>query len=147
MSGDMPYGRITTPTEHELRVGDEIIVQESPILDSTNKTFKVKVIPGVENVTITQTGLGYSDDIPPTYELISSQGQDFQLTLNRTEAGAVNSANIVNSGSGYSPTNPPQIRVSHPQRFKKASYFLAFLKEQSGIVSINDLQVADEPTS
>ena len=146
MSGDMPYGRITTPTEHELRVGDEIIVQESPILDSTNKTFKVKVIPGVENVTITQTGLGYSDDIPPTYELISSQGQDFQLTLNRTEAGAVNSANIVNSGSGYSPTNPPQIRVSHPQRFKKASYFLAFLKEQSGIVSINDIQVADDRT-
>ncbi|BCU96865.1 MAG: hypothetical protein CM15mV13_3290 [uncultured marine virus] len=44
MSGDMPYGRITTATEHELRVGDEIIVQETPILDSTNKTFKVKVI-------------------------------------------------------------------------------------------------------
>ena len=146
MSSDMPYGRITTATEHELRNGDEIIVEETPILDSTNKTYKVKVIPGVENVTITQTGLGYSDDIPPTYELISTQGQDFQLTLNRTEAGAVNSANIVNSGSGYSPTNPPQIRVSHPQRFKKASYFLAFLKEQSGIVSINDIQVADDRT-
>ena len=54
MANDTPYGRITTPDEHELRVGDEVIVQSTPIIDDTNKTFKVKVIAGVETVTVTQ---------------------------------------------------------------------------------------------
>ena len=146
MLNDSPYGRITTPDEHELRANDEIIVDSTPVLDDTNKTLRVKVIAGVEELTISQEGVGYSSELPPTYELISTIGQDFKLTLERTEAGAVKKANIINSGSGYDKNNPPKIRVSHPQRYKKASYFLSFLKEATGIVSINDVQVADDRT-
>ena len=146
MANDTPFGRITTPTEHELRVGDEVIVTSNPILDSTNKTYRVKVISGVEQLTITQNGVGYSSELPPTYELITDSGQDFQLNLVRTEAGGVSQADIINSGSGYSDTNPPQIRVSHPQRYKKATYFLSFIKEATGILSINDVRVADDRT-
>ena len=86
MANDVPFGRITTPTEHELRVGDEIIVTSNPILDSTNKTYRVKVISGVEQLTITQNGVGYSDELPPTYELITDSGQDFQLNLVRNRS-------------------------------------------------------------
>ena len=146
MANDVPFGRITTPTEHELRVGDEVIVTSNPILDSTNKTYRVKVISGVEKLTITQNGVGYSSELPPTYELITDSGQDFQLNLVRTEAGGVSQADIINSGSGYSDTNPPQIRVSHPQRYKKATYFLSFIQEATGILSINDVKVADDRT-
>ena len=146
MTNDVPYGQITTAEEHELRVNDEIIVKSTPVLDDTNKTLKVKVIAGVEQLNITQEGIGYSSELPPTYELISSIGQDFKLTLERTEAGAVKKANIINSGSGYSVANPPKIRVSHPQRYKKANYFLSFLKEATGTVSINDVKVAEDRT-
>ena len=146
MSNDTPYGRITTPDEHELRVGDEVIVQSTPIIDDTNKTFKVKVISGVESVTVTQAGSGYSEELPPTYEVISSTGQDFRIDIPRTEAGAVNTVNIINSGSGYDKDEPPQIRVSHPQRFKKATYFLSFLKENASTTTITDVKVADDRT-
>ena len=146
MANDTPYGRITTPDEHELRVGDEVIVQSTPIIDDTNKTFKVKVIAGVETVTVTQAGSGYSEELPPTYEVISSTGQDFRIDIPRTEAGAVNTVNIINSGSGYDKDEPPQIRVSHPQRFKKATYFLSFLKENASTTTITDVKVADDRT-
>ena len=146
ITNDRPYGRITTATEHELRVDDQIIVNSTPILDDTNKTFRVKVIDGVERVTVDQEGLGYSEDIPPTYEIITDSGQDFNIDINRDEGGAVRTVNIINSGSGYSETNPPQIRVSHPQRFKKATYFLAFLKEAGSTLTINDIKVADDRT-
>ena len=146
ISNDRPYGRITTATEHELRVDDQIIINSTPILDDTNKTFRVKVIDGVERVTVDQEGLGYSDDIPPTYEIITDSGQDFNIDINRDEGGAVRTVSIINSGSGYSETNPPQIRVSHPQRFKKATYFLAFLKEAGSTLTINDIKVADDRT-
>ena len=146
MIGDTPFGRITTDGEHELRTSDEVIVKSSPVLDATNKTLRVKVISGVEQLTISQEGVGYSSELPPTYELISTTGQDFKIELERTEAGAVKKANIINSGSGYDSTNPPQLRVSHPQRYKKASYFLSFIDEAAGIISINDVQVADDRT-
>lgn len=146
MSNDEPYGQITTDGEHELRVGDEVIINSTPILDETNKTFRVKVISGVEKVDVVQAGLGYSEEIPPTYEVITSQGQDFSIELPRTEAGGVNKVNIINSGSGYDEDNPPEIRVTHPQRFKKAAYFLSFLEENNSVTTINDIQIADDRT-
>ena len=146
INNDLPYGRITTPDEHELRVGDEIIVTSNPILDETNKTFRVKVVAGVERVDVTQSGLGYSEELPPTYEVVSGAGQDFKLEIPRTEAGAVTKVNIINSGSGYDEDNPPEIRVSHPQRYKKAGYFLSFLKEAASTTTINDIQIADDRT-
>lgn len=146
MENDHPYGQITTDEEHELRAGDEIIVNSTPILDETNKTFRVKVISGVEKVDVVQPGLGYSEEIPPAYEVITSQGQDFTIELPRTEAGGVNKVNIINSGSGYDKDNPPEIRVSHPQRFKKAGYFLSFLSENNSVTTLNDIQIAEDRT-
>ena len=143
---DTPYGIITTDGEHDLREGDEIIVNSIPIIDQTNKTFRVKVVSGVEDVVIDQEGLGYSEDIPPSYEIISSTGQDFKLDIIREESGAIKNVNIINSGSNYSVDNPPEIRVSHPQRFKKASYALAYLQEQASITTINDIAIAEDRT-
>ena len=54
---DLPYGQITTSGEHDLRAGDEIIVDSIPIIDQTNKTYRVKVVSGVERVTVSQEGL------------------------------------------------------------------------------------------
>ena len=149
MSGDSPLAKITTADEHDLRVGDEIIVDSIPIIDQTNKTFRVKVVAGVETVTISQQGLGYNEDIPPNYEIVSGTGQDFRLQLVREESGAVNNVNIINSGSAYSASSPPEVRVSHPQRYKKANYALTLLDENSNIekiVKIKDIAIADDRT-
>ena len=149
MSGDSPLAKITTADEHDLRVGDEIIVDSIPIIDQTNKTFRVKVVAGVETVTISQQGLGYNEDIPPNYEIVSGTGQDFRLQLVREESGAVNNVNIINSGSAYSASSPPEVRVSHPQRYKKANYALTLLDENSSIekiVKIKDIAIADDRT-
>ena len=86
------------------------------------------------------------EDIPPSYEVITNSGQDFNININRDEGGAVRTVDIINSGSGYDKDNPPQIRVSHPQRFKKASYFLSLLTEAGSTVTINDIKVADDRT-
>ena len=149
MSNDSPLAKITTTDEHDLRVGDEIIVDSIPIIDQTNKTFRVKVVAGVESVTISQQGLGYNEDIPPNYEIVTGTGQDFRLQLVREESGAVNNVNIINSGSAYSSSNPPEVRVSHPQRYKKANYALTLLDENSNIekiVKIKDIAIADDRT-
>ena len=146
---DSPLAKITTSGEHDLRVNDEIIVDSIPIIDQTNKTFRVKVVSGVETVDISQQGLGYNDDIPPTYEIVTGTGQDFQLELVQLESGAVNTVNIINSGSQYTPSAPPEVRVSHPQRYKKANYALTLLDESSSIekiVRIKDIVTADDRT-
>ena len=149
MVNDSPLAKITTTGEHDLRVNDEIIVDSIPIIDQTNKTFRVKVVSGVETVNISQQGLGYNDDIPPTYEIVTGTGQDFKLELVQLESGAVNTVNIINSGSEYTPSNPPEVRVSHPQRYKKANYALTLLDESSGIekiVKLKDIVTADDRT-
>ena len=147
---DLPYGQITTTGEHDLRAGDEIIVDSIPIIDQTNKTYRVKVVSGVERVTVSQEGLGYSEDIPPTYQVVSGSGQDFALSITREESGAVKKVNIINSGSGYDEDEAPEIRVSHPQRFKKAQYALSVLKENSSgenrVCKIVDVAIADDRT-
>ena len=129
--GDRPYGVITTDIGHELRAQDEIIVNSTPIIDNTNKLFKVKVVAGIESLTVNTSGTGYNSDIPPTFELITASGQDAQLQINLLNTGNINTVDIINSGNGYDPDNPPQIRISHPQQFKKTRYWLSeyFQKE------------------
>ena len=139
MIGDRPYGVITTDVEHELRADDVIIVNSRPITDNTNKTFKVVVVAGIERIRVLQEGIGYNVDIPPTFELISDSGQDGVLRLNLQNTGQVTSADIVNSGNGYDPENPPQIRVSHPQQYKKTRYWITDYLEASGKLTINDM--------
>ena len=38
MANDTPFGRITTPTEHELRVGDEVIVTSLSLIHISEPT-------------------------------------------------------------------------------------------------------------
>tara|TARA_A200000113_G_scaffold226021_1_gene249552 strand:- start:21434 stop:43285 length:21852 start_codon:yes stop_codon:yes gene_type:complete len=142
--GDRPYGVITTEVEHELRQQDEVIVNSRPVIDNTNKLFKVKVVAGIESIGITQSGVGYNADIPPTFELITAQGQDAQLRINLMNTGNVNTVDIINSGNGYDVDNPPQIRISHPQQFKKTRYWLTEYLESNGTIVVNDIKITDE---
>ena len=139
--GDRPYGVIATATNHDLRAQDELILNSSPVIDNTNKNFKVKVVSGIERINVSQVGVGYNEDIPPTFELITSAGQDGQLQIVLENTGQINTVNIINSGNGYDPANPPQIRVSHPQQFKKTRYWLTEYMEASGIIEVNDIKV------
>ena len=75
----------------------------------------------------------------PTFELITTQGQDGVLRMNLQNTGQVQTADIVNSGNGYDPENPPQIRVSHPQQFKKTRYWITDYLEAAGKLTINDV--------
>ena len=106
-----------------MRQQDELILNSSPVIDNTNKNFKVKVVSGIERINVTQGGVGYNEDIPPTFELITSAGQDGQLEIVLQNTGQISRVNIINSGNGYDPTDPPQIRVSHPQQYKKTRYW------------------------
>ena len=142
--GDRPYGVITTSANHDLRQQDELILNSSPVIDNTNKNFKVKVVSGIERINVSQSGSGYNEDIPPTFELITSAGQDGQLQIVLQNTGQINSVNIINSGNGYDPENPPQIRVSHPQQYKKTRYWLTEYMEATGIVKVNDIKITSQ---
>ncbi|MEC9435885.1 MAG: YHYH protein, partial [Thermoproteota archaeon] len=147
MIGDRPYGHITTSVGHELRQQDEIIVNSRPIIDNTSKTYKVKVVAGVESISVLQEGTGYQEAIPPTFEVITPQGQDAKLEIIREMTGQVKTVNIINSGNGYDEDNEPQIRVSHPQQYKKTRYWLSEYKEATGIIDIHHtLQSPDRYT-
>lgn len=139
--GDRPYGVIATSANHDLRQQDEIIVNSTPVIDNTNKNFKVKVVSGIERIDIIQNGIGYNEDIPPTFELITESGQDGKLEIILANTGQINTVDIINSGNGYDPENPPQIRVSHPQQYKKTRYWLTEYQEATGIIEINDIKV------
>ena len=144
MIGDRPYGVITTDLEHELRQQDEVIVNSRPVIDNTNKLFKVKVVAGIESIAVTQNGVGYNADIPPTFELITPQGQDAQLRINLLNTGNVNTVDIINSGNGYDVDNPPQIRISHPQQYKKTRYWLTEYLEAAGTITVNDIKITED---
>ena len=135
---------IVTNANHDLRQQDELIVNSSPVIDNTNKNFKVKVVSGIERINVSQVGVGYNEDIPPTFELITSSGQDGQLEIVLENTGQINRVNIINSGNGYDPENPPQIRVSHPQQFKKTRYWLTEYMEATGIIEVNDIKVTSQ---
>ena len=142
--GDRPYGVIVTNANHDLRQQDELIINSSPVIDNTNKNFKVKVVSGIERINVSQVGVGYNEDIPPTFELITSSGQDGQLEIVLENTGQINKVNIINSGNDYDPENPPQIRVSHPQQFKKTRYWLTEYMEATGIIQVNDIKVTSQ---
>ena len=144
---DRPYGVITTDKDHELRQQDEIIVNSRPVTDQSSKTFKVKVVAGIETITVTQGGTGYNADIPPTFELISASGQDAKLELKLENTGQVNEVKIINSGNGYDSENPPQIRISHPQQYKKTRYWVSELSEAGGNVVILDTKTTSKRTT
>ncbi len=137
--GDRPYGVITTSLNHDLIVGDEIIVDSTPITANTNKEFKVKVVDGIESITVDTQGIGYNSNLPPTYELVEGgSGIDADFTINLDAAGVAGSFTIVNSGNGYSVDTPPQIRVSHPQSITKTRYWLSEYLNDSGNVTVHD---------
>ena len=138
---DVVYGKITTSENHDLRVGDEVIVRSAVISDNTNKTYYTKVVSGIEDIVISQQGVGYNELIPPTYELITSAGQDAVIDIDVSQTGQITNIDIINSGNSYDPEDPPQIRVSHPQVYKKTRYFFDEYGETTtnanGTVTVN----------
>lgn len=142
--GDDVVATITTETNHGLTIGDSIIIDTEPALDTNFKNFTVQLVAGIENISIVQEGVGYSPDIPPEYELITSQGQDALLNLNLQSQGTIKSVDIINSGNSYSVQSPPQIRITHPQIFKKANYFVTEFDEASGRVEWFDSHVTED---
>ena len=142
---DIPHGRIATTANHELTTQDEIIVNSKVITDNTNKLFYTSVVTGVNRIDVVQGGLGYNQQIPPTYEIISESGQDveFDIVLDET-TGKISEVEIINSGYGYDTENPPQIRVSHPQQFKKTYYWLSEYYEDAASIEIFDSVVSSE---
>ena len=145
---DIVYGKITTTENHDLRVGDQVIVESSVISDNTNKTYYTNVVSGIEDIVISQQGVGYNELIPPTYELITDSGQDAEININVIQTGQVETIDIINSGNSYDPENPPQIRVSHPQIFKKTRYFFDEYGETTtdanGTVIVNHTLQSDD---
>ena len=141
---DRPYGVITTSENHDLIAGDEIIVNSEPITANTNKTFKVKVVSGIEDVTVDIPGSGYTATIPPTYELISNNGKDGEFSINLRSDGVADSFNIINSGNGFDINDPPQIRVSHPQSFTKTRYWLSEYLNDGGTLQVHDSTITSK---
>ena len=142
--GDQPYGKITTAEIHDLKQQDGIIVNSRPIADNTNKAFKNVVVSGIETVSIDQVGRGYNSDLPPVYELITSQGSDAEFRINLEANGGISTVDILNSGNGYDVDNPPQIRVTHPQQYKKTRYWLSEYIEADGQLMIHDSKITSD---
>lgn len=129
---DIPYGKITTSTDHELIAQDEVIVSSRVITENTNKRFYMSVVTGIDSISVTQSGIGYNQAIPPTYEIITSQGQDVELDIKLDlTTGKVGAVDIINSGFNYDVDNSPVIRVSHPQRAKKTYYWSTLFTENA----------------
>ena len=78
---DIPYGRITTTQDHELIAQDEVIVSSRVITENTNKRFYMSVVTGIDSISITQSGIGYNEAIPPTYEIILLRVRTLNLIL------------------------------------------------------------------
>ena len=94
---DIPYGKIVTSANHELIAQDEIIVSSRVITENTNKRFYMSVVTGIETISVDQIGVGYNEQIPATYEIIASQGQDVELdVVLDTTTGKIDTVNIIN---------------------------------------------------
>ena len=137
---DTPYGVITTADPHEINIGDKVQVGYNAQLDDSNKRLKVRVVDGIERLTVTQTGTGYNDDVPIEVQ-IDGDGNSavIQPVINPT-TGAINEFNILNSGSNF--TSDPRIIVSHPQILKKTDYYITSIDNQKW-ARINDTLVTD----
>jgi len=135
---------ITTEDDHGLAIGDIVIVDTEAALDTNFKSFKVKTVSGLEQVAVIQEGIGYNNDIPAEYELITSDGQDALLDISLESQGRISKVNIINSGNSYDVDNPPQIRVTHPQIFKKANYFATEFDGAGGYIEWQDSKIAED---
>ena len=148
---DEPYGKITTANDHELIAQDEIIVSSKVITDNTNKRFYMSVVTGIESISVDQIGVGYNEAIPPSYEIITDSGQDVELDIILdTTTGKIDRVDIINSGFDYDIEDVPQIRVSHPQQFKKTYYWVNQYVESGTNAStfeIFDIQTASDRTT
>ena len=136
---DQFYGVLTTTNSHNIVPGDSVFIDYTPVMDETNKTFIVRQLKGIEQITIDQAGSGYDNEIPPTI-VIDGDGESGQLRANVTNTGAINVVDIVNSGSGY--TKNPRVILSHPQVFKRADYYVSLVQHEN-YVKINDVVVND----
>ena len=76
--------------------------------------------------------------------MITASGVDAELSLVLEGTGQINEVNIINSGNGYDADNPPQIRVSHPQQYKKTRYWITEYKEATGQVTIHHTLTTSE---
>lgn len=133
------FGILQTSVPHNLTVGDTVFVDYTPVMDTTNKTFVVRQIKGIEEVIINQTGSGYNEDIPPVIT-IDGDGTSGQLQAVVSPVGSIDTVNIINSGHSY--TTNPRVILSHPQTFKKADYYVSLL-ENRNYVKVNDVFVND----
>ena len=131
------YGTLKTNVPHNLIAGDSVFIDYTPIMDNTNKTFKVRQFKGIEQIVISQTGSGYNEEIPPTI-VIDGDGSGGALQAVVSSVGAIDTVNITNSGSGY--TANPRVILSHPQIYKKADYYVSKI-ENNNYVKINDCKV------
>ena len=132
---DVPHGVVQTTSPHDLSVGDRVQMNYEPSNALENRQYKVKVVNGIESITVTQTGTGYTDDIPLSID-IDGDGQHAEiLPIVNTSNGTVSTFNIVKSGNGF--TDNPKLIISHPQEFKKAEYFI------TGIQNLKDSVIRD----
>ena len=134
-------GIIQTSTPHELILGDKIFVDYTPIMDNTNKEYVVRQYKGIEEIIVTQNGVGYNEDIPPTV-VIDGDGEAAEITAVVSNVGAISQFNIINAGSGY--TENPRLILSHPQVFKKSNYWVSILEGAGNDLIINDTFIATD---
>jgi len=128
---DIPYGVITTDEPHEITYGDKVDILYEPQLANSTKQLKVRVVKGIEKITVQTPGTGYNKDVPIEIS-IDGDGIDAEISpvINPTN-GTITEFEILNSGSGF--TKNPRILISHPQSLKKADYFIASLQNQNNV--------------
>ena len=133
------YGVLQTQNPHNLVAGDSVFVDYTPVMDNTNKEFKVRQFKGIEQIVIDQTGSGYNTDIPPTI-IIDGDGDSGELEAVVSSVGSIDTVNILNSGANY--TKNPRVILSHPQVFKKAEYIVSLIESAENL-TVNDIFVND----
>lgn len=132
---DVPYGVVTTEDPHDLIYGDEVEIEYEPELSQNNNQLKVRVVNGIESITVQQPGTGYNEDVPIQVS-IDGNGKDAIIRpVINPQTGTITEFEILNSGQEF--TSDPRILISHPQALKKADYYLSSIKNQNN-VKIND---------
>lgn len=134
---DLFKGVLQTSEQHDLLVGDQVNITTVPAMEPTSKTIAVRSVRGIENLTITQTGVGYDPEFSPVVNIESSSGQYANIEPIVTSTGLIEEFNINNSGDGY--IEDPLIRVSHPQTRRAADYFFNTHSESYDVNILNSM--------
>ena len=132
---DVYKGNIQTVGSHNLVVGDIVNVSTITQMEPTSKSIVVKSIRGIENINVSQEGVGYDPELPPTISIESTSGQYSSLLPIISSSGVISDLVIKNSGFGY--IEDPIIRISHPQTRKKSDYFYSTHAEDINLVINN----------